>query len=758
MSTAAASAAGSGGEQHQDNPILSMPSVPVDAGNFFLPGLNIGEPPAANSSMGEEPTAASKKHAKYASALKLMRAVWVLFSSTSTHVPLDIWVASDNHISVCIEWEHPSGHVSHRKALMQKKFVSAYPEDAYSLTNRVSGTDAVSDAIAEHIRLYRLPQSLGTGTFNRTRWSVSNQRALEILGQMAHWRAEMNGVHNYKFSAVVQPTARKTIQIEECWGDWNPRVASKHFSAEDLKAAVQASRIPDESVLNDLECVKIAIALTSYTHEASDVFYSHGPSSSVRMLRWMQDDCVRRIIARHLVDECNILVDMANDPVCPWKGMFFYKGCDDPNLQNQLYDPTSITQNSHSSITHQPCKLDWVTPRYQNPHKTLTGFTTPYPYKAIGYGDHMYTYKLAVRGTSLRMVDMRGDYRTDTRGYAGLDGFAWIHALAGIPYRTARGHRTETVEVIQKLLTGVADGVILDGDIEWAWFDPPTVLEWVAPETNRYTRLWLNQEELDEGSVCTKIFTQLKADLEPGKVMSVMQEIGQKVRVEGHGLPITRYRGDHDYGQASFVPTSAAQSRQLPRAWVTTRYSHASPHGGSGVYLVNYEQFWKRVCPDLSGVSIAGKFKPGVLARYTSRFIEDFAASSVANDDTDRKHLALVLFLESLLNYEMPDEWDGERVIFKLPSGFSMLVGRMKPFYDERDYGTLANPFPHHTAPPGSHFPTVIVKVTHSGSKRAADSPAEADLRDAKLQHTSGKHGRTLPSTAPKVEFLRLIL
>lgn len=179
-------------------------------------------------------------------------------------------------------------------------------------------------------------------------------------------------------------------------------------------------------------------------------------------LKWQTSESYRLELAQYLLQQPRVLIDMKNDPIQPWKGMRFFHGCNSPGLQKG----------------NDRCAL-----LFDNDY---TAFTTPYIAKALNYGEYVFTYRLTVDGSTLRILDLRSDYNmlnSESRTiWAGskYDTFHIIHTLAGIEY--GNQDRNPKAEDLFALFNDCGvDGALINNDVEWVWFDAGRVLEWEQP-------------------------------------------------------------------------------------------------------------------------------------------------------------------------------------------------------------------------------------------------------------------------------------
>jgi hypothetical protein len=205
-------------------------------------------------------------------------------------------------------------------------------------------------------------------------------------------------------------------------------------------------------------------------HQAIEIKVSRNAlTSEERRAVWIRDDAARRRLVQHLITIPGVLIDMSREPMRPWKGVRFFHGTDYKELQGAPHSPETT------------CKLSWnVLPNGQQ----LTAFTTPYITKAFNYGGlsftHVFTYRLKRDGSQLRMLDLRNDYDFSSHKTP-IDVFRKISELSGIRHITTRNRVPQAIQLYQLFRDTGIDGMILNTDLEWIWFDPPSVLEWERP-------------------------------------------------------------------------------------------------------------------------------------------------------------------------------------------------------------------------------------------------------------------------------------
>ena len=234
---------------------------------------------------------------------------------------------------------------------------------------------------------------------------------------------------------------------------------------------------------------QIAIATakrTNYDYD-SDVFKRLTAEIDKATDEMAERRAVRQRLARHLARvHPTIFIDMKTDPACPWKDMRFFHGSRSPSIQER--------QQPAAAETYSKCRLAWTeTIDDDGKPSQLTAFTTPVFAEALVYGGHIYTYKLNSDGKTLLMLDMRNDYDENTLRHKELDHVSVVFELSGIfhargPYRVGMA-----VQLRELFKDAGVDGVVMNSDVEWIWFNPASVLDWVKPDTDPLTSILLDR-------------------------------------------------------------------------------------------------------------------------------------------------------------------------------------------------------------------------------------------------------------------------
>lgn len=258
---------------------------------------------------------------------------------------------------------------------------------------------------------------------------------------------------------------------------------------------------------------------------------------AVMVTKGMIEKCnaTRLRLAKHLLSIPGVVMDMANDPMCPWKGMKFFHGTPNPYLQHNqerrdlqlllaqsegvlsVYEksfaklaPGDVNRHDlEQEIEHArravaeskknvaereakvyPCALSFSATYRGSGGRTFKGsaFLSPYFTKGFSYGGatpHIYTYKLRVDGPGLRFLDVRTDYLKSTFHDPIVDPFRHIAALAGIPHAEDPDSikiRDEKARNLYELFKGTdIDGAVMNSDVEWIFFDAAKLLAWEPP-------------------------------------------------------------------------------------------------------------------------------------------------------------------------------------------------------------------------------------------------------------------------------------
>jgi len=561
------------------------------------------------------------------------------------------------------------------------------------------------------------------------------------------------------------------IEVAETWGDWdlcNPTTVLT-FAQVTQPPPQSMLRIPEIREVVSIESRRarfIASLLRGH------VQVTHGPSPSARRWQWMPfglfgmtDDEIhqlddtdrvkwnnaeacRKRLARHLATLPGVLIDMTNDPICPWKGMKFFHGNKYPYLQSQT--PDEIKANEGSKKNYNVCQLHWGT--YlgaDGEEQPATAFTTPYHTKTFAYGHHVYIYKLSVDGKTLRILDLRNDREEGSHGHEEVDPFRHIANLAGLEYGGA--NRVQKARSLQRLFkdSGV-DGAILNSDVEWIWFEPGNVLEWVPPETigrrmlgdKPLSNLLFNSVGVSRDDLGGIIQTWIDKNIRKVDVAEFLRTSATRDVIAIHQLPVIRWRLDTQSAgyMPQFVVADESRVARIPPLWVIVQHpEETDPHKYAGtqlsVYECDYEAFWRAVCPDLLGVWMADTVSEGGELRHAS---------------LPYKRLAEVL-------REM-----GVHVVFNLPSGVPQLVPRLANHVfveggrmgvpGRNDFRTSFTPYVGQPVPFRHPFKRVATTTTPKRSASSAMAAAAAAVGSAaggeepaaKASRTAGKMRRLI--------------
>jgi hypothetical protein len=376
-----------------------------------------------------------------------------------------------------------------------------------------------------------------------------------------------------------------------------------------------------------------------------------GYTPEERRAVWIRDDAARRHLVQHLITIPGVLIDMSREPMRPWKGMRFFHGTDYAALQDAKkefkvfdfvevvhgYDAggvaqvlrVNVTDNAETSLRIQfstgsrqeidipasacrliadestsrqfetKCQLSWnVLPDGVQ----LTAFTTPYMTKAFNYGGpttRVFTYRLKVDGTQLRLLDLRNDYDF-TSHKTPVDVFRKISELSGISHINTRNRVPQAIQLYQLFRGTGIDGMILNTDLEWIWFDPPSVLEWEQPPPGTMLERLFNDRGDTRGVVHESIHKENTEAITVERLQSLLDEprIAMTKRVVRVGdIPHARWTLDRT-GDAYANQYLLQHTQEVSPAAVWTPIQDIKHDEKIQLYRVDMADLWRAFAPN----------------------------------------------------------------------------------------------------------------------------------------------------------------
>ena len=346
---------------------------------------------------------------------------------------------------------------------------------------------------------------------------------------------------------------------------------------------------------------QIAIATakrTNYDYD-SDEFKGYTAEIDKATDEMAERRAVRQRLARHLARvHPTIFIDMKTDPACPWKDMRFFHGSRSPSIQERQQPAAAAAAETYSK-----CRLAWTeTIDDDGKPSQLTAFTTPVFAEALVYGGHIYTYKLNSDGKTLLMLDMRNDYDEKTLRHKELDHVSVVFELSGIfhargPYRVGMA-----VQLRELFKDAGVDGVVMNSDVEWIWFNPASVLDWVKPDTEflTVTDILLNRTgrsgKYGENAFrLPEIGAFVKSMVDGNLDLHAFLQSCRPLSITLSELPITRWT--MDTAETPFMTQFAASavSSGASRLWTSFQLAMGAKTRKLSVYECTYADLWGNV-------------------------------------------------------------------------------------------------------------------------------------------------------------------
>jgi len=305
--------------------------------------------------------------------------------------------------------------------------------------------------------------------------------------------------------------------------------------------------------------------------------YTIGIPLADRRKRWQSDDDLRRRMASFLLDRHpELLVDMAHEPMRPWKGMYFFHGTKYDELQ---------------SGSSTECNLKFAKANYT----AYSAFTSPYFTKAMNYAKskYIYIYQLDADGMELKMLDLREDYQRLNEGL-------WepIHQMAGIK-DSGRDRTPKMWDLYEFFHDSGIHGAIVNMDIEWVWWDPSKLLRYVTPTTEF-------EKALFYGATDWSMLQVWKDQITPERIHAFLRSDKVYLRmVDEQDLPHLRWYLDKEAGYVTqFLLTHPVR----PAVWNARQSNHEQD-----VLLCEcrYEDLWQALAPDALHLYMGATLKEG---------------------------------------------------------------------------------------------------------------------------------------------------
>lgn len=463
---------------------------------------------------------------------------------------------------------------------------SFYSHEVPSFSQSVTtlGKELVTKAMAQLGRAHGTTAALTNGTAFQEWWP-----AFDILNPSRTWSAAQmrHDVVLNPVSILMLPAAREIVATWAIAGPPGQTFAfgppptvrmemwAVHKSRQKLALARGDLREYDEEI-GRMETTGELVGGDNLAQRRLLRDKTHGQIAAIEAAI-ATAEAVRLRLATHLAALPGVVMDMAHDPMCPWKGMKFFHGTSNATLQEVAKAPPPIsvlqalldearaaaarltaTNLRHPPVSYEferhvatrleengtritkleeqiaaasnpppapsryPCNLSFEG-EYKNAEGEIrqgSAFLSPYYTKGFSYGGdtpHIYTYRLNVDGKALRFLDLRNDYVEASFHHATLDPFKPIWDLAGIPHAedpTFIKVRDEKARNLYELFRGTPiDGAVMNSDVEFIFFDAPRRLDWVVPD-DELTGTLLNRFETGPNFDLSGLAHELTRDVE----------------------------------------------------------------------------------------------------------------------------------------------------------------------------------------------------------------------------------------------------
>lgn len=325
----------------------------------------------------------------------------------------------------------------------------------------------------------------------------------------------------------------------------------------------------------------------------------HGPSRSERYEMWHveSDDeeslrstknahAFRRRLAAHLLSIPGMLIDAANDPMAPWRGMRVFRG-------------VGITEGVQPEYAGTRCTLEW---------SRFTAFTSPFYTVASTYDAHVFTYRIKESAADgpLRILDLRDDH-VNFGTLPATHPLTIFFALTGI-LPVTRQVRTDMMKtgILALFADAGLDAVAFNHDLELAWLEPSNTLVYVPPTAAMtMTRQLMEAADGDNAAYlrCGRIrmahFGQVDAMLiTQERITAFLASRHATARGTSAVVPFVTRAAPSEYTRAQFAHRmddgSSSSSSAFSALWVT---QYASIKRGTPVYSCDYHALWRFLAP-----------------------------------------------------------------------------------------------------------------------------------------------------------------
>jgi len=414
----------------------------------------------------------------------------------------------------------------------------------------------------------------------------------------------------------------------------------------------------------------------------------------------------------------------------------------------------AVTAATPISGLHASCMLGWTETidKEAETSRSLTAFTSPVFAESCAYGSHVYTYSLNCEGKTLQMLDMRNDYDTSTLRHDALDNVSIVFELSGIRHENGKWRRKMAAELHELFHDSSIDGAIMNSDVEWMWFNPQAVLDWVQPadHADMAKPADLTSVLLDAKGVAKDGLHRLPAI---GRFVDMaMSSLDMRkftrsdkctaLEITLSDLPITRWT--MDTAANPFMPQFAASAASASASGLWTSFqlpaNELSATRTLHVFECSYNDLWDAVGSGLGNMRMTDHLMDGVQVRHhETDFLEVIPFRKLCSRLRAINAILLVL----------------------LPNGHTQIV---PPIKHENRFGGKTKFIARvlHQSAPGAKFVDMPVRKEYAAKhkhKRKADDDDDDDKENIKnsKQKTGGRAKTKKPASAALRLHTRLV-